>query len=60
MLFYNFRQIVAWQFLKENDHPKIVHEMLGQSTIILTLDTHNYAVLGMQKEAASKMDSLFK
>ncbi len=58
--FHDLRHTAATLLLKENVHPKIVQEMLGHSTITLTLDTYSHVIPGMQKEAADKMDSLFK
>ncbi|MCP5094731.1 MAG: site-specific integrase, partial [Chloroflexi bacterium] len=58
--FHDLRHTAATLLLKENVHPKIVQEMLGHSTITLTLDTYSHVIPGMQKEAASKMDSLFE
>ena len=41
------------------EHPKVVQEMLGHSTITLTLDTYSHVVPSMQEEAARKMQVLF-
>jgi integrase len=37
----------------------VVQEVLGHSTIMLTLDTYSHVAPGMDAEAAKKMDSLF-
>jgi integrase len=58
--FHDLRHTAATLLLKENVHPKIVQEMLGHSSIALTLDTYSHVIPSMQKEAASKMDELFK
>ena len=42
----------------QNVHPKTVQEVLGHSTITLTLDTCSHILPGMQKEAADKLDLL--
>ncbi|MDI9459060.1 MAG: hypothetical protein QM373_04940, partial [Bacillota bacterium] len=42
------------------EHPKVVQEMLGHSTISMTLDTYSHVIPSMQKEAARKMDELLK
>jgi len=39
-------------------HPKIVQEMLGHSSIHITLDTYSHTVPGMQKAAAEHLVSL--
>jgi len=38
-------------------HTKIVSEMLGHSTIAITLDTHSHITPTMQREAAAPMDA---
>lgn len=58
--FHDLRHTAATLLLKENVHPKIVQEMLGHSSITLTLDTYSHVIPSMQKEAASKMDEVFK
>jgi integrase len=40
------------------EHPKVVQERLGHSTITLTLDTYTHVVPGMQELAASRLESL--
>jgi integrase len=57
--FHDLRHTAATFLLKENVHPKIVQEMLGHSSIILTLDTYSHIIPDIQKEAANKMDSIF-
>jgi len=37
-------------------HPKVASEMLGHSTIAITLDLHSHVSDTMQKSAASAMD----
>ena len=39
-------------------HPKIVQEMLGHSSIQITLDTYSHTVPGMQKAAVEHLGSL--
>lgn len=58
--FHDLRHTAATLLLKENVHPKIVQEMLGHSSITLTLDTYSHVIPGIQKKAAEKMDYLFK
>ena len=41
-------------------HPKIVSEMLGHSSVSITLDTYRHLIPGMQEAAAEAMeDALF-
>jgi len=44
--------------LQAGEHPKVVQEMLGHSSITLTLDTYSHMVPSMQKAAAAKMQSI--
>ena len=39
-------------------HPKIVSEMLGHSTIAITLDLYSHVTPTMQREAAAVMDAV--
>lgn len=39
-------------------HPKIVSEMLGHSTIAITLDANSHVTPTMQREAAAAMDAV--
>lgn len=57
--FHDLRHTAATLLLKENVHPKIVQEMLGHSTIALTLDTYSHILPDIQQEAADKMDKIF-
>lgn len=38
---------------------KVVQDLLGHSSISLTLDTYSHVVPGLHKEAAEQMDALF-
>jgi integrase len=39
-------------------HPKIVSEMLGHSTVAITLDIYSHVTPTMQRQAAKAMDEL--
>jgi integrase len=39
-------------------HPKVVQEMLGHSSIAITLDIYSHVVPGMQDEAAHRLDAV--
>jgi integrase len=45
--------------LSKNVHPKFVQELLGHSTITLTLNTYSHSIPTLGKEAADKLDSVF-
>lgn len=46
--------------LKQNVHPKIVQEILGHSSIGITMDTYSHVSPDMQKEAAKKDRKYYK
>lgn len=58
--FHDLRHTAATLLLSANVHPKIVQEMLGHSTIALTLDTYSHVIPSMQDKAADTMDNIFK
>jgi integrase len=59
MRFHDLRHTAATLLFKENVHPKVVQEMLGHSTIPLTLDTYSHILPDIQQEAGDKMDKNF-
>jgi integrase len=40
------------------EHPKVLQERLGHSTITLTLDTYTHVVPGMQELASARLETL--
>jgi integrase len=57
---HDLRHTAATLLLQAGEHPKIVQEMLGHSTIAMTLDTYSHVIPSMQKEAAKKMNVLLQ
>ncbi len=57
--FHDLRHTAATLMLVQGVHPKVVQEMLGHSSISLTLDTYSHVIPTMQRDAANKMDALF-
>lgn len=57
--FHDLRHTAATLLLQGNVHPKVVQDMLGHSTVVLTLDTYSHVIPGMQDEAAEEMDKIF-
>lgn len=41
-------------------HPKVGQELLGHSSIAMTLDVYSHVLPSMQQEAAKRMDDVFK
>jgi integrase len=56
---HDLRHTAATLHLSKGTHPKVVQEMLGHSTITITLDTYSHVAPGLHAEAARKMDALF-
>jgi len=57
--FHDLRHSAATLLLGMGVHPKIVQELLGHSTISMTLDTYSHVLPSMQQEAMSKLDIMF-
>jgi integrase len=60
MRFHDLRHSAATILLTMGVHPKVVQELLGHSTIAMTMDTYSHLLPSMQKDAADKMDTAFK
>lgn len=55
---YDLRHTSATLGLVNGEHPKVVSERLGHSTINLTMDTYSHVLPEMRKEAADQMERL--
>ncbi len=53
---HDLRHTVASLLLEAGVHPKVVQELLGHSTIRLTLDTYSHLTPALHQEAARTMD----
>lgn len=56
--FHDLRHTAASLLLGRDVNPKKVSEMLGHSTVAITLDTYSHVLPTMHKEAARVMDDL--
>lgn len=56
--FHDLRHSAATLLLGRGVHPKIVSEMLGHSTIAITLDLYSHVTPTMQREAAAVLDTM--
>ena len=56
---HDLRHTFATLMLARGVHPKVVQEMLGHSTITLTLDTYSHTTPALHLEASRQMDTLF-
>ncbi len=57
---HDLRHTAATQLLERGVHPKVVQEMLGHSTITLTLDTYSHVIPRLHAQAATEMQKLFE
>ena len=57
--FHDLRHTAATLLLAKGVHVKVVSEMLGHTTITLTLDTYAHSLPSMHEQAASAMDLMF-
>lgn len=55
---HDLRHTAATLLLSKGIHPKIVQEILGHSTISITLDTYSHVLPNMQKGAVRAMEEL--
>lgn len=56
--FHDLRHTCATLLLSKGIHPKIVQEILGHSTVSITLDTYSHVLPNMQKEAVRAMEGM--
>ncbi len=56
--FHDLRHTAATLLLGRDVNPKKVSEMLGHSTVAITLDTYSHVLPGMHRQAAEIMDEL--
>jgi integrase len=54
--FHDLRHTCATLLLSKGVHAKLVQELLGHSTISITLDTYSHVLPGMGDAAAGAMD----
>ncbi len=55
---HDLRHTTASLLLEAGTHPKVVQDLLGHSTIQLTLDTYSHVVPALHRQAARTMDRL--
>lgn len=55
---YDLRHSHATLLLAAGEHPKVVQERLGHSSITLTLDVYSHVVPEMQQRTADRLDAL--
>jgi len=58
MRFHDLRHGAASLLLAQGVHARVVMEMLGHSTIALTMNTYSHVIPELQREAADKMEMM--
>ncbi len=56
--FHDLRHSCASLMLREGIHPKIVSEMLGHSSVAITLDIYSHVTPGLQEAAAKSLNEV--
>ena len=59
MRFHDLRHTCATLLLTKGVYPKVVQELLGHSSIAITLDTYSHVLPTMQEKAVAAMDEIF-
>jgi integrase len=54
--FHDLRHTAATILLQKDVHPKKVQELLGHSSITLTLDTYSHIIPGIDSQTSREMD----
>jgi integrase len=57
--FHDLRHGAASLLLAKGVHPRVVMEMLGHSTIALTMNVYSHVIPELQREAADQMEAVF-
>ncbi len=56
--FHDLRHSAATLLLSEGVHPKVVQEMLGHSTISMTMDVYSHVLPSMQQDAVNRLNTV--
>jgi integrase len=56
--FHDLRHTAATLLLADNINPKVVSELLGHTSVSITLDRYSHVLPSMQQDAAAAMDRL--
>jgi integrase len=58
--FHTLRHTCASLLLSQGVHPKVVQEMLGHSTIAITMDLYSHSTPSLQDDAARRLDDALR
>lgn len=56
--FHALRHTAASLLLAQGAHPRVVMELLGHSTIALTMNTYSHVIPALKRDAADRMDAV--
>lgn len=56
--FHSLRHTAASLLLAQGVHPRVVMEMLGHSTIALTMNTYSHVIPALERDAADRMNAI--
>ena len=56
--FHDLRHSCATLLLVQGVHPRFIMELLGHSTITLTMNTYGHIIESMKRETAKQMDTI--
>jgi integrase len=56
--FHSLRHTAASLLLAQGAHPRVVMEMLGHSTIALTMNTYSHVIPALERDAADRLNAL--
>jgi len=57
---HSLRHTYASLLLSQGEHPKVVQELLGHSSITTTLDVYSKVIPGLKEQSVKKLDALFR
>ena len=57
--FHDLRHTAATLLLIKGVHPKVVADMLGHSSVAVTLDVYSHVLEGLQEEAVAALNEVF-
>jgi integrase len=60
MRLHDLRHTAATHLLTKHVHPKVVQDLLGHSTIAITLDTYSHLMPALAREASTLMSGLLR
>ncbi len=58
--FHDLRHSAASLLMSQGVHPKVVQELLGHSTIGMTMDVYSHVLPSMQQDAITKLNDILK